>query len=39
MEMSTNKTSKKGLDADIYKSLYGVDDKAKKAEIMSEKLF
>lgn len=33
MEMSV-KPSKKGLDSDLYKSLYAVDEKAKKAEVM-----
>lgn len=39
MEMRTNKTSKVGQDADLYKSLYHMDEKAKKAEIMNEKLY
>lgn len=33
MEMS-GKPSKKGVDSEIYKQFYNIDEKAKKAEIM-----
>lgn len=38
MEMA-QKPSKKGLDSDLYKTLYAVDEKAKKAEVMQQKLY
>lgn len=38
MEMS-GKPSKKGIDSEIYKQFYIIDDKAKKAEIMNQKLY
>ncbi|CAD8149400.1 unnamed protein product [Paramecium pentaurelia] len=38
MEMSA-KPSKKGVDSEFYKQFYNVDEKAKKAEIMKQKLY
>ncbi|CAD8128258.1 unnamed protein product [Paramecium sonneborni] len=38
MEMS-GKPSKKGIDSEIYKQFYSIDDRAKKAEIMKQKLY
>ncbi|CAD8057422.1 unnamed protein product [Paramecium primaurelia] len=38
MEMSA-KPSKKGIDSEIYKQFYSIDDRAKKAEIMKQKLY
>ncbi|CAD8050457.1 unnamed protein product [Paramecium primaurelia] len=38
MEMSA-KPSKKGVDSEIYKQFYSIDDRAKKAEIMKQKLY
>lgn len=39
MEMTSAKTTKKGLEADMYKELYMMDDKAKKSEVLREKLY
>ncbi|CAK75637.1 unnamed protein product (macronuclear) [Paramecium tetraurelia] len=38
MEMNA-KPSKKGVDSEFYKQFYSVDEKAKKAEIMKQKLY
>lgn len=38
MEM-TAKPTKKGVDSEFYKQFYNIDEKAKKAEIMKQKLY